>query len=63
MTHDSKQRLSEFLNAIDGIGRQADGHLATCHHSAVEVNDWAQIQAAMANVVGVADDEDKPKGR
>lgn len=61
MTPESKQRLNEFLNAIDEIGSQPHGPLAACHHSAVEVNDWVRIQAAMADAGHVADGEVEPR--
>jgi hypothetical protein len=61
MMPESKRRLNEFLNAIDEIGSPGAGPLAACHHSAVEVNDWPKIQAAMAVAARAADGGGEPK--
>ena len=50
MNEENRLRLSAFVRALEDSGRANVGSEAACHHSAVEVNDWKSIQAAMQKV-------------
>jgi len=43
----NNERIALFLQALEVSGYSRIGMEAACHHSAVEVNDWQTIQAAM----------------
>ncbi len=47
MKEENRERLSAFVRALEASGRENSTLQAACHHSAVEVNDWHAIQAAM----------------